>query len=1035
MAFKHASQTSRGVARLTTALARSTALVAPALALASLTAPMAAQAADATDVQAVVVTGSRIKQPNLTTTSPVTSISNIETKLQGAQRTEDLINNLPQAFASGQSSAISNGSTGIATVDLRGQGCSRTLVTVDSRRLMAGDPKTPCSDLNNIPAALIDRVDVLTGGASAIYGSDAMTGVVNFVLKKNFEGLQIDINHSLFQHDNTDSVAQAALTAHGYAPPKKSWSGGNSTDVNLTMGVNSPDGKGNLTAWLGYRSTDPVTQDHFDHAACAMSGTSSYPTLICLGSSTNAFGRIRPQTPVAGKPGVFSNTSVEGTPFAFGLTGDDYKKRYSGNVFDSANPGSVLLWSGAKYGYNFAPFNYFQRNDTRYTAGFNGRYQVNNKLEVYSQLMFMDDTTTAQIAPSGAFYGHVLSTNCDNPLLSYATLGAGNLICPGGPVAGTTGNFLLGRRSVEGGPRQDYLGHTSFRLVFGGRGDLNDTWSYDLYGQYGQTNLNENYQNDMSFSKIQKSLQVDPATGKCVSVINGTDPNCVPWNIFTTGAVTQAALNYLNTPAFQSARDTETVVSGYFSGKLGNYGVKSPWASEGVGLVIGGEYRRESQDFRVDNENATGDLAGSGSPTPSNSGAYSVKEIYTEVRVPVINDRPYIKDLSFNGAYRYSDYTGSAGTASTYSIEGNWTPNSDVRFRASYNRAVRVPNTFELFNPNYVGLSGSSDPCAGSKPTYSLAQCSNDPFFAVAANQSLYGTVDRNPAQQYNGYLGGNTQLKPETGDTVSVGAILTPSFIPGFTATVDWWDITINDVIKGYGTSTVEQNCYEGNIAYFCNLIHRQPGSGSLWLGDGTLNGTGYVGNTLVNSGMSHTRGWDFQANYRLNLDKVGLKDMGRLDFALVGTLLDLYFTQPLPAHLPGVAGDLTNLGTYHCEGLFGPQCNTPNPTWRSSLRTTWSTPWNWTASMRWRYIDQVKLDPTGTRPDLREHIGAISYFDLSGTWRIKENIELHGGINNLLDKDPPYPIQGGASNGNTSPDVYDAMGRYFFIGLTANY
>ena len=1015
MAFKHASQTSSGVGRLTAALARSTALVAPALALAGLLAPMAAQAADATDVTAVVVTGSRIKQPNLTTTSPVTSISNVETKLQGAQRTEDLINSLPQAFASGQSSAISNGSTGIATVDLRGQGCQRTLVTVDSRRLMAGDPKTPCADLNNIPAALIDRVDVLTGGASAIYGSDAMTGVVNFVLKKNFEGLQIDVNHSLYQHDNTDTVAESALAAHGYTNPKKSWSGGNSTDINLTMGVNSPDGKGNLTAWAGYRSTDPVTQDHFDHAACSLNGTTSYPSLICLGSSTNAQGRIRALAPVAGKPGIFTNASGS-------------KEIQAG--------GQVVPYSSATFGYNFAPFNYFQRNDTRYTAGYNARYQVNNKLEVYSQLMFMDDTTTAQIAPSGAFYGHPLATNCDNPELTYTgAASVGALICPGGPVAGTTGNFLLGRRSVEGGPRQDYLGHTSFRLVFGGRGDLNDTWSYDLYGQYGQTNLNENYKNDMSFSKIQKSLQVDPTTGKCVSVINGTDPNCVPWNVFTTGAVSQAALNYLNTPGFQSARDTETVVSGYFSGKLGNYGVKSPWAAEGVGVVVGAEYRRESQDFRVDNENATGDLAGSGSPTPAVAGAYSVKEIYTEVRAPVINDRPFIKDLSFDGAYRYSDYTGSAGTASTYSIEGNWTPMSDVRFRASYNRAVRVPNTLELFNPNYIGLAGSNDPCGGAAPTYTLAQCSKDPFFAVAANQSLYGTVDKNPAAQYNGYLGGNTQLKPEQGDTYSVGAVLTPTFIPGFTATVDWWDITINNRIQGYAPSTIETNCYEGGISYFCNLIHRQPGSGSLWLGDGTLNGTGYVTSTLVNAGMSHTRGWDFQANYRLNLDKVGLKDMGRLDFALIGTLLDLYFFQPLPAHLPGVTGDFSNTGTYHCEGLFGPQCGTPNPTWRHSLRTTWSTPWNWTASLRWRYIDQVKLDPTGTLPDLRQHIGAYSYFDLSGTWKIKENIELHGGVNNILDKDPPYPIQGGASNGNTSPDVYDAMGRYFFIGLTANY
>lgn len=967
-----------------------------------------------TTVREVVVTGSRIRQPNLTTTSPVTTVNSQEVKLEGVQRAEDLVNSLPQVFAS-QASTIANGASGAANIDLRGLGCARTLVLMDGRRLMPGDPTSSCADVNNIPSEMIERVDVLTGGAAAVYGADALAGVVNFVMKKNFEGLQIDANHSFFQHSNHEpSEWEGAIKDHGYPVPAKDWSGGASTDINIMAGANAPDGKGNLTAFFGFRQTEPVTQDKFDYSACGYAaGNTYYPSIVCGGSSTGAPGRIRSQLPKPGGPaGVYVNN------------GGNY-------VLDGSATGALPAYNSRVNGYNFAPFNYFQRNDTRYTAGFSGYYKVNEHIEVYDQFNFMDDKTTAQIAGSGAFYGRVLATNCNNPLLTGAEL---NLLCNGnvngGVPTATDPNadlayFLLGRRNVEGGPRQDNLDHTSFREVLGARGDINSTWSYDVYGQYGQTALSENYQRDMSFAKIQNSLLVNPTNPtQCY----GNPAGCVPWNIWQAGGVTQQALNYLETPGFASSTATEQVVDGSVTGKLGDYGVKSPWAKEGVGLVIGGEYRRESLDYKTDAEFQTGDLAGQGSPTLPSEGAYSVKELFLETRIPIISDAMLAKDLSLNGAYRRSDYT-NVGSTDTYEIEANWTPVNDIRFRGSFNRAVRVPSTRELFNPPHIGLDGSSDYCAGSLSATKMQQCKNDPYLQL--NPGLLGNIDKNPASQYNGYVGGNTDLRPEIGDTFSFGTVITPRFMRNFNLTIDYFDIKVKNDIGGYGYSNVQQECYVADVQAFCNMIHRQPGSGSLWLGDGSLTGTGYINDTLVNTGEQRTKGLDFQANYRLNLSSLGLKDVGHLDFNFVGTELLMMYYQPF-------SGALSSVGTYRCEGLFGQECSgpdgAPNPVWRHKVRATWTTPWKVTASVQWRYIGGTKLDSASSFPALVQKIDAYNYMDLEASWRVKDNLELRFGVNNVFDKDPPFPLQG-ASNGTTSPNVYDAMGRYFFMGLTANF
>ena len=274
MASNNAFQSSFGSRRFSAALARTTAMVAPALVFASLVAPMAAQAAESTEVQAVVVTGSRIPQPNLQSVSPVSVLTNADIKAQGATRVEDIINTLPQAFAS-QGSTISNGASGTATVNLRGLGSDRTLVLIDGRRLVPGDPGTNSADLNFIPGSLVDRVDVLTGGASAVYGADAVAGVVNFVMIHDFQGVKIDAQWNTYQHDQGNSPAAAAVAAHNYPLPKSSVSDGRGYEVSAIIGANAADGKGNVTAYASYRQINKVMQADRDYSACSLSDSNS----------------------------------------------------------------------------------------------------------------------------------------------------------------------------------------------------------------------------------------------------------------------------------------------------------------------------------------------------------------------------------------------------------------------------------------------------------------------------------------------------------------------------------------------------------------------------------------------------------------------------------------------------------------------------------------------------------------------------------------------------------------------------------------
>lgn len=968
-------QTTRG------RLLASTMICGAAFAALATAAPAFAQDSE---VDAVYVTGSRIPQPNLVTTSPVTQVTSEDITTQGVNRVEDLVNQLPQAFAA-QNSTVSNGASGTATVNLRGLGSVRTLVLIDGRRLPYGSPNDAAADLNQVPSALVERVEVLTGGASAVYGSDAISGVVNFIMKKDFEGVQLSGQYSFYQHNNDydgvgrvrQEVTRRALTnPSSFQLPDDNVIDGYGKEVSLLMGVSSPDDRGNVTLYATYRNNDAILQANRDYSACTIGApnAASGPNTFSCGGSGTSF------------PGQFTDFST----FAYTVGGP------GGNEF--------VPYNANVNAYNFGPINYYQRPDERYSIGAIGRYEINDNAEVFAQLMFTDYATVAQIAPSGNFFS-TGTINCGNPLLSAQQATA--IGCSAAEIAAdATEDLYIGRRNVEGGGRQDDLRYQSYRAVVGVRGMLNDAWSYDVAGQYSRVQLSRTYLNDFSVTRLGRALDVVDVGGTptCRSVVDGTDPNCVPYNIFTLGGVTQEALDYLQVPGIQRAATIQQVVTASVAGDLGGYGVKTPWATNGVQLAFGAEYRRDELESTTDLAFSTGDLAGQGGPTIGLSGVTEVYDLFLEARLPIIEDMPGAKLLSVEVAYRFSDY-GSGVNTDTYKIAGDWAPSDDIRFRASYQQAVRAANVIELFQAQGLGLFDvDEDPC-GPAMTATLAQCQ-----ATGVLPAQYGGASLDsPAGQYNFFGGGNPNLQPETAKTYTVGFVLTPSFAPGLSLSVDYFDIEVQDLISTFGPTNTLAACYDQNIAAACARINRNA-LGNLW-----TNG-GFIEDFNINIGGLQTKGVDIVANYGFDIG-----EMGGLDLSFVGTWLEELVTDP---------GD--GLTPYDCVGKFGATCGVPTPEWRHRFRLGWDSPIGVDFAFTWRYIGEVEVD-TGAGARLDGTLDAQNYFDLFAAYKVTDTVRIRAGVNNVLDSDPPLTYSVGTTgNGNTFPQTYDSFGRYFFFGFT---
>ncbi len=969
--------------------------------------------APSTPLQEIVVTGSRIQQaPNDISLSPVTSVTSLDIQKSGLIRTEDLLNNLPQVVAD-QSSGLAISSTGTATVSLRGLGPQRTLVLVNGRRLNPGGSggvppgSSSAADINQIPSSMLQRVDVLTGGASAVYGADAVAGVVNFVLDTHYEGVKLEANYAFNNHKNDNAADLGYLRDFGAPLPPGTVNTGQDKDLSFVAGGNFADGKGNATVYATYLNSSPAVGYQFDHAACTLITPNTITPgakISCGGSGTSGHGQFQMLGLVNGHATTIVDNAVDPTTGQF-------------RPFNNSDL------------YNYGALSYFQRAAERYTAGAFLNYDVNEHANVYSETMFARNSSTAQYGPSGDFF-QLATTHCSNPLLTaqeLSTLCNATTLAQNQALYGLTGdafNIYIGRRNVEGGGRQDAFTSSSIRQVIGVKGKFNDAWSYDAYGQVGITQFQDIEHNFLGTQQITQALDVTTGPNGqpvCAGALNGSAPTCVPWNIWSPGGVTQAALNYLTVPATYASKSIEYIANASVTGNLGQYGLTVPTAASGMVVNLGAEYRQESFDFDPDFIWANGFQAG-GAPASAIHGEFHVSELFTELHLPIMDDKPGAYNLSAEAGYRYSTYTLGFNT-NTFKLGLEWAPIRDVRFRTSFNRAVRAPNIDELFAPAAVGAGGTADPCWGATPVLTQAQCAN-----TGVTAAEYGHISVNQAAQINTQQGGNPNLVPEVADTYSLGVVFQPEFVSGLVLSVDYFDIKIKNTIISLPSNTIINNCALTGDASLCGLIHRGP-TGSLWLS--TAN---YVQATNLNIGSESTRGIDLTGHYTLPIG-----GMGKLGFNLSGTHAINFLAQPLPSG-----------GSFDCAGYWGSTCSAPLPKWRHVFTTDWATPWaGLDVTLRWRYIGTSSADRTSSDPQLAAqyypdtaHIPAYNYIDLSASIPLTSGVEFRLGVNNIADKNPPAILNGTFSdcpntscNDNTWVGTYDALGRYIFAHISAKF
>jgi outer membrane receptor protein involved in Fe transport len=1012
--------------------------VSAALAAAAPPAATAAEAsAPASTLDEVVVTGSRIAVPNQTSASPVVSLSSRDIQLTGRSDISDLINNLPQIVNNSLGQGLSNRTSGLSsaggvtTADLRGLGPNRTLVLVDGIRLGQGSPQTaiasPGADLNQIPSPLVERVDVLTGGASAVYGSDAIAGVLNFVLKRDFEGIQVDAQFGGNRANNDNEFVRGLVADIGEIAPTGTVNDGRNVNVNLVFGANLADGRGNVTGYLGYLRADPVTSGSRDFGSCQLSlATAALDDVGCVGSGNSNWFE-----PKSGPNATSGNVyAVQGSSFVDWGTG-------------TTNPPAL---------FNSQRYIYIGRDNERYQGGVLAHLEMSEQFKPYFQLFLTNDRTFQEIAPSGLFRDSNVYTddgtylvNCSNPLLSAQQAA---VLCTPTEIAAdranpgsTSARVRIGRRNTEGGGRTSSYEHTNYRAVVGTRGNFGAAWNYDVYGQYFYTNFFQSNDRYLSLRNVENALQVQGTRANPTCISGGA---CVPWNIWSDGGVTDAALDYLYLPGTQAGNVEMRTVHADVTGNLGEYGLRSPLATDGLAFNLGFEQRRDGVEFRPDAASLSGDLSGAGGASVSIDESIRVREAFVEVRAPLVQGRTGVDDLVFATGYRRSDYS-TIGEVDTYKFELQYTPVPDVRLRASYNHAIRAPGIIELFKPQNAGqITISPDPCAPTRngtvvtpPTATLAQCLNTvaPSQAAAFTAAYNaGLIPQGTASQLTQVQGGNPDLTPESADTLTFGVSVAPSFLPNFTASVDYFRIELEDVVGVFPAGTIINGCLNTGDPVFCSQLVRSPAN--FGLTGASVESGGYIVQTNVNIGAGLLSGIDVQSTYRLELPA----GLGDLAFALNGSYLDKAETNPAPG-----------LGTYDCAGLFGPVCQTVNPRWRHNLRMSWSLPFDVTAALTWRYLGAVSLDNNSGDPLLASftdaqgntvrnewnaETGSYSYFDLAATWNLQDNLELRAGINNLLDKDPPLVsseiVSGGAAN---TYEFYDPYGRQWFAAFTARF
>ncbi|MGR6329290.1 TonB-dependent receptor domain-containing protein [Sphingomonas sp. XXL09] len=941
---------------------------------------------DATSTQAptpggdIVVTGSRIASPAAASASPLQVIGAEQIQQQGAINVQEVLQLNPAFGTPGISRTNSSFATqgaGAATVNLRNLGEDRTLVLVNGRRFVSGQPGSQAVDLNVIPTQFIDRIDVLTGGASAVYGSDAVAGVVNIIYKKNYEGLQLD--------------GQTGISERG---------DGFDRQVSLLAGKNFADGRGNIMLFGGYSKQGTVLKRNRSTEA----GSSAIDTTSLGAQNGNDADLFKQQVLLSGfTPGG---------------------RFYAGDQTFSYNTGSLVNCTGVSCGgFNRSDSRYLAVPVERYTAAGRANFEVSPAANLWVEGNYAKTKVNTVIEPfplssdlvaiaSGGqvpIQTRVGGVTYRNPFVPDAIFNA---------ATDTDGDGLkdiyFDRRLADFGPRTSSADRDLYRIAGGLNGSFaGNRWSYELYGIYGESKEHQTGSGQFNSTNFLQALNSyrDPATGQIVCA----DPaaraaGCIPANIYGIGTLAAAA-PYLAVPTTLDAKITQTVFGGNVTGKL-----FSLFGADPIGVNIGTEYRRETSSNTFDILTQQG-LNGNNA-LPSTSGSFHLWEGFAEAIVPIVQDKPFFHSLSLRGAVRVSDYS-TVGTTFSYNYGGEWAPVEDIRFRVIKARSVRAPNINELYQPAQQDFpSGLQDPCLGVTATTTGTVATNCRAAAgVAANIAANGAFTNNQAdlQGITSFAGGNPNLQEEKGDSFTAGVVINPrsvNALRNLVITVDYFNIRIKDAIVTTPLQFILNQCYSASIQSYCDLIVRRPAA----LGPNSAGSLDEVNSSPLNSGGVKTSGIDTTVTWRQNLANWGLD--GTL--GLRGSYTHLISGYSIPTqgsardYFAGEIGasrdKFTINSSYDLDGVG------------LTVTGTW--------------LSQASLDDqlTGARPGSNPlyRVRPQFYLDSQLRFRTRDNFEFFVGGDNLLDNKPPYLADIGSSAGqDTDAGTYDPLGRRYYAGV----
>ncbi|MGH6614540.1 TonB-dependent receptor plug domain-containing protein [Sphingomonas sp.] len=967
--------------------------IAPFTMLAA-TVPAHAQDAPATEVaqddtaqdtaKDIVVTGSRIARPELDSPTPVAIVGSADIRRGGSTNIQDVLAKLPQVGIPGLSNTNSNFLTsgnGVSTINLRNLGDARTLVLVNGRRFVAGLAGTSVVDVNNIPADFIDRVEVVTGGASSIYGSDAIAGVVNFVLKDKIEGLT--------------ARAQAGITDKGDNPRY---------NISVTGGTSfGADEAGGIIANFTYdKDGGLLSRDRAISAEdCSFlgCGPQSY-------SSYSAQGRFQ----------LFNNGRPTGNN---GFTTELFS-------FDPSN--NLVL--GAGDGFNRNAVRRISTPVERYMGNVAAHYDITPEITAFVEGTYVKVKSSSAIEPAaldseldvGAGY------SIDNPFVPAAI--KAQIAARNGDADPTNDvdHIAFRRRQNEVFSRSNNNRRETWRVAAGFKGTVAEKFNYELSYVHGELK-DHTYTEDLDISKYANALDAITVGGQVVCRdVAARAAGCVPINLFGYNSVSPAAAAYVTAamPREERIKNTEDVFSANISGPL--FQVLPAGA---VQASIGAEYRREKS---VDDWDAlTNAGLNSGNKTPDTVGKFNVKEVFGELSVPILKDQPFFHSLSLTGAARYSSYS-TIGDVFSWNAGAEWAPVSGLRFRGNYAVANRAPNINELFQPpSETFPTGISDPCNGitATTTGTLANtCRAIPGVNATIANSATHSFTYTPAdlQSINGFDGGNTALQEEKAKTLTLGMVLAPRALRGFNLTIDYFNIKVDNAIGIIDRQTSIEQCLTAALPQFCANVLRNPNTGFIR----TVNAQN------VNIASLKTSGIDTAVRYGREL---GLVSNDRLDFNVLWTHTFKFDTQAdVASPVRHGVGNLEFGGAFTNGAVFRDKVTGRlNYELPNGFGLSWST--TFVSSMYDQDPYRFEKNSATGDPVIDGHnkIKARLYHDVQLKTAVGEKFELFFGVNNLFDRKPPKledtVFTGTITGTTTAADVYDPFGRRFYAGAQVRF